>query len=166
VYFILSNSFNPLASHGGAPTGPNATLSVSGPTQPISSLVETTTTSAVAEGSHVDLMSSFQSIPLGRWFAIIAGPLPNDSFRDIQLWLDVYPQVVVVHQEWQKLRFSMHLLFKTRQICDELKTLVLSWATPCGVDIRTTTVKQPSGPSEHFTGQKDLKYVDQVYAHA
>jgi hypothetical protein len=74
VYFILSNSFNPLASHGGepnrsshggAPTGPNTTLSVSGPTQPISGSVETTTTSAVAEGSHVDLMSSFQSIPLG-----------------------------------------------------------------------------------------------------
>ncbi|KAF9514088.1 hypothetical protein BS47DRAFT_1392674 [Hydnum rufescens UP504] len=29
----------------------------------------TTTSSAVAKGSHVDLTSSFQSIPLGRWFA-------------------------------------------------------------------------------------------------
>ncbi|KAF9510247.1 hypothetical protein BS47DRAFT_1396172 [Hydnum rufescens UP504] len=103
--------FNPLASHGGelnrsshggAPTGPNATFSVSGPTQPISGWVGTTTSSAVAKGSHVNLTSSFQSIPLGRWFAIVAGPLPNDSFHDIQLWLDVYPQVIVVHREQQK----------------------------------------------------------------
>jgi hypothetical protein len=59
----------------------------------------------------------------------------------------------------------MHLLFKTQQICDKLKTLVSSWATLCGVDIGTTTVEEPSGPSECFTGQKDLEYVDQVYAH-
>ncbi|KAF9503238.1 hypothetical protein BS47DRAFT_1402599 [Hydnum rufescens UP504] len=154
------------SSRGGAPTGPNATFSVSGPTQPISGWVGTTTSSAVAKGSHVDLTSSFQSIPLGRWFAIIAGPLPNDGFRDIQLWLDVYPQVIAVRRERQKSRFSVQLLFKTRQIRDELKTLVSSWATPHGVDIGTTTVEEPSGPSERFTGQKDLKYVDQVYAHA
>ncbi|KAF9508556.1 hypothetical protein BS47DRAFT_1365882 [Hydnum rufescens UP504] len=60
----------------------------------------------------------------------------------------------------------MQLLFKTQQIRDELKTLVSSWATPCGVDIGTTTMEEPSGLSERFTGQKDLKYVDQVYAHA
>ncbi|KAF9520822.1 hypothetical protein BS47DRAFT_1386991 [Hydnum rufescens UP504] len=147
-------------------TGPNATFSVSGPTQPISGWVGTTTSSAVAKGSHVNLMSSFQSIPLGRWFAIIAGPLPNDGFCDIQLWLDVYPQVVAVRREWQKSRFSMQLLFKTQQIHDKLKTLVSSWATLHGVDIRTTTMEEPSGPSERFTGQKDLEYVDQVYAHA
>ncbi|KAF9503504.1 hypothetical protein BS47DRAFT_1402342 [Hydnum rufescens UP504] len=108
-------------------------FSVSGPMQPSQSGIGTTTSSAVAKGSHVDLTSSFQSIPLGRWFAIIAGPLPNDSFHDIQLWLDVYPQVVA--------------------ICDELKTLVSSWATLCGVDIGTTTVEEPSGPSERFTDE-------------
>ncbi|KAF9518037.1 hypothetical protein BS47DRAFT_1359084 [Hydnum rufescens UP504] len=85
------------SSRGGTLTGPNAIFSVSGPTQPISSWVGTTTSSAVAKGSHVDLTSSSQSIPLGRWFAIVAGPLPNDGFCDIQLWLDVYPQVIAVH---------------------------------------------------------------------
>ncbi|KAF9504611.1 hypothetical protein BS47DRAFT_1368656 [Hydnum rufescens UP504] len=129
------------SSHSGTLTGPNATFSVSGPMQPISGWVGTTTSSAVAKGSHVDLMSSFQSIPLGRWFAIIAGPLPNDGFHDIQLWLDVYPQVIAIR--------------------DELKTLVSSWATPHGVDIGTTTVEEPSGPSERFTGWKDLEYVNQ-----
>ncbi|KAF9516797.1 hypothetical protein BS47DRAFT_1360027 [Hydnum rufescens UP504] len=63
---------------------------------------------------------------------------PNATFS---LWLDVYPQVIVIH--------------------DKLKTLVSSWATPHGVDIGTTTVEEPSGPSECFTGQKDLEYVDQ-----
>jgi hypothetical protein len=60
----------------------------------------------------------------------------------------------------------VHLLFKTWQIHNELKTLVLSWTTLCGVDIGTTTMEEPSGLSECFTGWKDLEYVDQVYAHA
>ncbi|KAF9505692.1 hypothetical protein BS47DRAFT_1367871 [Hydnum rufescens UP504] len=137
------------SSRSGAPTGPNATFSVSGPTQPISGWVGTTL-----------------SIPLGRWFAIVAGPLPNDGFHDIQLWLDVYPQVIAVRREQQKFRFSVQLLFKPDRYVDELKTLVSSWATPHGVDIGTTTVEEPSGPSERFTGRKDLEYVDQVYAHA
>ncbi|KAF9505178.1 hypothetical protein BS47DRAFT_1368263 [Hydnum rufescens UP504] len=155
----LSDGFSILKSIDGLVRSPSPYTC--GPTQPISGWVGTTTSSAVAKGSHVDLTSSFQSIPLGRWFAIVAGPLPNDGFRDIQLWLDVYPQVIAVRQERQKSRFSVQLLFKTRQIRDELKTLVSSWATPRGVDIGTTTVEEPSGLSECFTGWKDLEYVDQ-----
>ncbi|KAF9502873.1 hypothetical protein BS47DRAFT_1369952, partial [Hydnum rufescens UP504] len=82
------------------------------------------------------------------------------------LWLDVYPQVIAVHREQQKLRFSVQLLFKTRQICDELKTLVSSWATLRGVDIGTPPWKNQVGHQSAFTGWKDLEYVDQVYAHA
>lgn len=116
--------------------------------------------------SHTNFASNYESIPVGRWFTILAGPLPDDSFRDVELWLDLYPQVIAARRERQKLRYSIQLLFKNRQTRDDLQTVLLGWAKPHSVDISVNTLDQPSSLSERYTGRKDLEYIDQVYAHA
>lgn len=119
---------------------------------------------AVSGRSHATL--NYEPIPVGRWFTIIASPLPDDGFRDVELWLDLYPQVIAARRERRKSEYCMQLLFKSRQTRDDLRTVLLGWGKPRSVDISINTLEQPSDLSLRYTGRKDLEYIDQVHAHA
>ena len=107
----------------------------------------------------------YDPVPMGHWFAILLGPVP-EGFQTPQVWLDLYPQVIVAHTECKKGRVSIQLLFKQSPPHDELQVILDNWAATCGAKVTATMIDASHAPSEHYMGLKDLEYINQVYAHA
>ncbi|KAF9518959.1 hypothetical protein BS47DRAFT_1358588 [Hydnum rufescens UP504] len=87
----------------------------------------------------------YSPIPVGRWAIISLGPVP-EGFQTPDVWLALYPQVIAARTECKKGKVSIQLLFKRSRPRDELKTV---------------TIDASHAPSEHYTGLRDLEYIDQ-----
>ncbi|KAF9520953.1 hypothetical protein BS47DRAFT_1356925 [Hydnum rufescens UP504] len=107
----------------------------------------------------------YSPIPVGRWAIISLGPVP-EGFQTPDIWLALYPQVIVAHMEHKKGKVSIQLLFKWSRPCDELKVTLEGWAATCAAEVTTVMIDASHAPSERYTGLRDLEYIDQVYAHA
>lgn len=155
----------PALSHG----GPSRTgvRSAGGPVEPISGSSGISANPPVA-ASHVaatTFATMHEPIPVGQWFAIDAGPLP-EGFKEAEVWLDLYPQVIAARRQRHKAKISAQLLLKSRHARDHLREILQKWGETRGVEIVVHTIDEPNAPSDRFMGRNDLEYVDQVYAHA
>ncbi|KAF9518615.1 hypothetical protein BS47DRAFT_1358705 [Hydnum rufescens UP504] len=95
--------------------------------------------------------AAHEPVKLGQWFAIDVGPLP-DGFKEPEVWLDLYPQVIASRRLCRKTKINVQLLLKR-------------WGRAHGAEVGVNTIDEPSAPSDWFTSRKDLEYVDQAYAH-
>ncbi|KAF9515766.1 hypothetical protein BS47DRAFT_1360842 [Hydnum rufescens UP504] len=106
-----------------------------------------------------------EPVKLGQWFAIDVGPLP-DGFKEPEVWLDLYPQVIASRRLHRKTKLNVQLLLKSQQKRDKLRDVLQGWGRAHGAEVGVNTIDEPSAPSDWFTSCKDLEYVDQAYAHA
>ncbi|KAF9512240.1 hypothetical protein BS47DRAFT_1363259 [Hydnum rufescens UP504] len=107
----------------------------------------------------------YSPIPVGNWFIISLGPVP-EGFQTPDVWLALYPQVIAAHTECKKGKVSIQLLSKWSHPHNELKVTLEGWAATCAAEVTTVTINASHVPSGHYTGLRDLEYIDQVYAHA
>ncbi|KAF9509937.1 hypothetical protein BS47DRAFT_1364928 [Hydnum rufescens UP504] len=107
----------------------------------------------------------YSPIPVGHWAIISLGPVP-EGFQTPDIWLALYPQVIAACTECKKGKVSIQLLFKWSHPRDELKVTLEGWAATRVAKVMTVTIDALHVPSEHYTGLRDLEYIDQVYAHA
>ncbi|KAF9507833.1 hypothetical protein BS47DRAFT_1366388 [Hydnum rufescens UP504] len=107
----------------------------------------------------------YSPIPVGHWAIISLGPVP-EGFQTPDIWLALYPQVIAARTEHKKGKVSIQLLFKQSRPRDELKVTLEGWAATCAAEVTTVTIDASHALSEHYTGLRDLEYIDQVYAHA
>jgi hypothetical protein len=166
IILIILN--HPALSHGGpSRTNDRGVRSAGGPVEPISGSGGISANPPVA-ASHVaatTIAKTHEPVPVGQWFTIDAGPLP-EGFREAEVWLDLYPQVIASRRQRHKAKISVQLLLKSRDARDHLGGILQRWGEARGAEIVVHTIDEPSAPSDRFVGRKDLEYVDQVYAHA
>ncbi|KAF9504096.1 hypothetical protein BS47DRAFT_1369033 [Hydnum rufescens UP504] len=138
----------------------------SGPGEPIGGSHRIIAHPSVVSGPIAKMTgAAHEPVKLGQWFAIDVGPLP-DGFKEPEVWLDLYPQVIASRRLCQKTKINVQLLLKSQQKHDKLRDVLQGWGRAHGAEVGVNTIDEPSAPSDQFTSHKDLEYVDQAYAHA
>ncbi|KAF9502950.1 hypothetical protein BS47DRAFT_1369904 [Hydnum rufescens UP504] len=127
----------------------SGTMIASGPGGPISGSHRITAHPSVVSGPIAETTgAAHEPVKLGQWFAIDVGPLP-DGFKEPEVWLDLYPQVIASRRLCRKTKINIQLLLKSQQKRDKLAH---------GAEVGVNTIDEPSAPSDRFTSRKDLEY--------
>ncbi|KAF9516152.1 hypothetical protein BS47DRAFT_1360546 [Hydnum rufescens UP504] len=81
--------------------------------------------------------AAHEPVKLGQWFAIDVGPLP-DGFKEPEVWLDLYPQVIASRRLRRKTKINVQLLLKSQQKHDKLQDVLQGWAGLVGQRLEST----------------------------